>query len=167
MDRLNRGLGAIVDVLTMGPASKLCSLTGWRVGWLLGSEKVISGCKAIHGYSTYVAPPSPPSLDPETRNQSKEEPSPAGNENPESDSGAPSADFALCFVGWLARCRYCAPTVLQHGIAKALDGFTDFSFDGTSDLMKTNAEHFAKVLHDKGFEVYVPSQLPLPLPDFR
>jgi len=103
MAKLDRERGASVDVLTMGTASKLCSLTGWRVGWLLGSEQIISGCKAIHGYGTY-----------------------------------------------------CAPTVLQHGIGKALDGFSDFSFDGTSDLMKTNAKNFAQVLRDKGFEVYMP-----------
>ena len=40
----------------MGTASKLFSLTGWRVGWLIGSEEVIRGCRALHGFNTYCAP---------------------------------------------------------------------------------------------------------------
>ena len=43
-------------VLTVGTASKLCSLTGWRVGWLTGPPSVIDGCKALHGFTTYCAP---------------------------------------------------------------------------------------------------------------
>ena len=49
VDELNAMKSAAVKVLSMGTASKLCSLTGWRVGWLIGPEELIAGCKALHG----------------------------------------------------------------------------------------------------------------------
>ena len=49
VDELNAMKSAAVKVLSMGTASKLCSLTGWRVGWLIGPEELIGGCKALHG----------------------------------------------------------------------------------------------------------------------
>ena len=103
VDKLNEKTGSKVRVVTMGTASKLCSLTGWRVGWLLGDEDIISGCKALHGYSTY-----------------------------------------------------CAPSPLQHGIAKALDEFTDQSFDGTRDMMESNARKVVDALRGQGFNTYNP-----------
>ena len=56
VEDLNAEACARVKCLTMGTASKLCSLTGWRVGWLTGPEEIIKGAKAMHGYSTYCAP---------------------------------------------------------------------------------------------------------------
>ncbi|UPQ98109.1 pyridoxal phosphate-dependent transferase [Chloropicon primus] len=56
IEQLNEATGSSVEVLSMGTSSKLCSLTGWRVGWLVGPEHIINGCKALHGYSTYCAP---------------------------------------------------------------------------------------------------------------
>jgi N-succinyldiaminopimelate aminotransferase len=56
MRKLNKEKSTNVEVVTMGSASKLCSLTGWRVGWLFGPEHIISGCKAMHGFTTYCAP---------------------------------------------------------------------------------------------------------------
>merc|ERR1711977_5161 len=103
VDKLNEKTGSKVRVVAMGTASKLCSLTGWRVGWLLGDEDIISGCKALHGYSTY-----------------------------------------------------CAPSPLQHGIAKALDEFTDQSFDGTRDMMESNARKVVDALRGQGFNTYNP-----------
>lgn len=42
--------------LTVGTASKLFSLTGWRVGWVLGPAALLSGVRTVHSYSTFCAP---------------------------------------------------------------------------------------------------------------
>eukprot|EP01062_Namystynia_karyoxenos_P073657 TRINITY_DN70474_c0_g1_i1.p1 TRINITY_DN70474_c0_g1~~TRINITY_DN70474_c0_g1_i1.p1 ORF type:complete len:444 (+),score=142.04 TRINITY_DN70474_c0_g1_i1:76-1332(+) len=42
--------------LTMGGASKLLSLTGWRVGWVTGPADLITGLRAAQSYMTYSAP---------------------------------------------------------------------------------------------------------------
>eukprot|EP00937_MAST-01D_sp_MAST-1D-sp2_P005469 g5469.t1 len=42
--------------LSVGSASKLFSLTGWRVGWVLGPEPLVKPVKALHGFSVYCAP---------------------------------------------------------------------------------------------------------------
>ena len=43
-------------VITFGTASKLCSLTGWRVGWIIAPQKIIAGIKLIHSHETFCAP---------------------------------------------------------------------------------------------------------------
>ena len=43
--------------LTVGSASKLFSLTGWRVGWVLGNDPgLMAAVRAMHAYSIYCAP---------------------------------------------------------------------------------------------------------------
>jgi aspartate/methionine/tyrosine aminotransferase len=42
--------------LTLGTASKLFSLTGWRVGWVLGPSALLDGVRTVHSYSTFCAP---------------------------------------------------------------------------------------------------------------
>jgi N-succinyldiaminopimelate aminotransferase len=42
--------------LTVGTASKLFSLTGWRVGWVLGPAELLAGVRTLHSYSTFCAP---------------------------------------------------------------------------------------------------------------
>jgi aspartate/methionine/tyrosine aminotransferase len=43
--------------VVLGTASKLLSLTGWRVGWMIShNEKLIGACRALHAYATFCAP---------------------------------------------------------------------------------------------------------------
>ena len=42
--------------LTVGSASKMFSLTGWRVGWVTGPTELVAGVRAIHGYTSFSAP---------------------------------------------------------------------------------------------------------------
>ena len=42
--------------LTLGTASKLFSLTGWRVGWVTGPAALLAGVRTVHSYSTFCAP---------------------------------------------------------------------------------------------------------------
>eukprot|EP00667_Euglena_gracilis_P010989 EG_transcript_11207 len=44
--------------VTMGTASKLLSLTGWRVGWLTGPKDLIAPIRTIHSYVSFC-PPTP------------------------------------------------------------------------------------------------------------
>lgn len=43
-------------LITLGTASKLCSLTGWRVGWLIAPPAIVAACKLVHSHETYCAP---------------------------------------------------------------------------------------------------------------
>mmetsp|Transcript_12610 Transcript_12610/g.31846 ORF Transcript_12610/g.31846 Transcript_12610/m.31846 type:complete len:331 (+) Transcript_12610:309-1301(+) len=42
--------------VTLGTASKMFSLTGWRVGWITGPADLISAVRIVHAYSTFCAP---------------------------------------------------------------------------------------------------------------
>eukprot|EP00927_Polykrikos_kofoidii_P037645 TRINITY_DN3184_c0_g1_i1.p1 TRINITY_DN3184_c0_g1~~TRINITY_DN3184_c0_g1_i1.p1 ORF type:complete len:449 (+),score=44.82 TRINITY_DN3184_c0_g1_i1:143-1348(+) len=42
--------------LTIGSASKLLSLTGWRVGWVTGPDDLVEAIRMTHAYVTYCAP---------------------------------------------------------------------------------------------------------------
>ncbi|CAG9461652.1 unnamed protein product [Pedinophyceae sp. YPF-701] len=42
--------------LTLGTASKLLSLTGWRVGWLAGPPRMLQAAQRMHAYATFCAP---------------------------------------------------------------------------------------------------------------
>lgn len=44
--------------LAMGTASKLLSLTGWRVGWITGPAPLVAAVRTIHSYVTFC-PPTP------------------------------------------------------------------------------------------------------------
>ena len=44
------------NTITIGSASKLLSMTGWRVGWCVGPADVIRGIKVSSGYTTFAAP---------------------------------------------------------------------------------------------------------------
>ena len=41
--------------LTIGSAGKVYNLTGWRLGWAIGPDDLVSGVRAIHGYTTFAA----------------------------------------------------------------------------------------------------------------
>ena len=43
-------------LITLGTASKLCSLTGWRVGWIIAPAEISAACKLVHSHETYCAP---------------------------------------------------------------------------------------------------------------
>ena len=42
--------------VTIGTASKLLALTGWRVGWITGPPAVVAGVKTMKSYTTFCAP---------------------------------------------------------------------------------------------------------------
>lgn len=42
--------------LTVGSASKLFSLTGWRVGWIMGPEDLVTPSRTVHAYASFCAP---------------------------------------------------------------------------------------------------------------
>jgi aspartate/methionine/tyrosine aminotransferase len=42
--------------VTIGSASKLLNLTGWRVGWAVGPPTIIDAIKSAHGLMSYAAP---------------------------------------------------------------------------------------------------------------
>jgi len=48
--------GMAERTLTLGSASKLLSLTGWRVGWVLGHERYMAGVRTLHAATSYCAP---------------------------------------------------------------------------------------------------------------
>mmetsp|Transcript_3608 Transcript_3608/g.5592 ORF Transcript_3608/g.5592 Transcript_3608/m.5592 type:complete len:400 (-) Transcript_3608:43-1242(-) len=48
--------GMAERTLTVGSASKMFSLTGWRVGWIYGPEDLVSAVSTCHGYNSYCAP---------------------------------------------------------------------------------------------------------------
>ena len=44
------------QTITMGSASKLLSMTGWRVGWVTGPADLVRAIKMSSGYTTFAAP---------------------------------------------------------------------------------------------------------------
>ena len=42
--------------LTIGSASKLLSLTGWRIGWVTGPKDLVAAVRLVSGYATFCAP---------------------------------------------------------------------------------------------------------------
>lgn len=42
--------------LTIGSASKLLSLTGWRIGWVYGPPDLVKAASTIHAYTTFSSP---------------------------------------------------------------------------------------------------------------
>jgi aspartate/methionine/tyrosine aminotransferase len=49
--------GMAQRTLTLGTASKLLSLTGWRVGWIVSeNERLLTACCSVHSYATFCAP---------------------------------------------------------------------------------------------------------------
>ena len=48
--------GMAERTLTIGSASKLLSLTGWRVGWCVGPEPLVRGIACAHQHSSVCAP---------------------------------------------------------------------------------------------------------------
>lgn len=42
--------------LTIGTASKLLNLSGWRVGWIVGPTVLIEALRTMHSYATFCAP---------------------------------------------------------------------------------------------------------------
>jgi len=42
--------------VTVMTASKMFSVTGWRVGWAIGPEELIGACNLMHSFTTFCAP---------------------------------------------------------------------------------------------------------------
>lgn len=42
--------------LTIGSASKLLAMTGWRVGWVTGPAELVTAARTMHAYTTFCAP---------------------------------------------------------------------------------------------------------------
>eukprot|EP00931_Biecheleriopsis_adriatica_P065611 TRINITY_DN40112_c0_g1_i1.p1 TRINITY_DN40112_c0_g1~~TRINITY_DN40112_c0_g1_i1.p1 ORF type:complete len:409 (+),score=79.65 TRINITY_DN40112_c0_g1_i1:52-1278(+) len=42
--------------LSVGSASKLLAMTGWRVGWVTGPEDLVTAARTMHAYTTFCAP---------------------------------------------------------------------------------------------------------------
>ncbi len=42
--------------VTIGSASKMFSITGWRVGWVTGPKMMADAVRHVHGYTTFCAP---------------------------------------------------------------------------------------------------------------
>ena len=54
--RLRDAPGMAERTLTLGTSSKLLSLTGWRVGWVVAPPALLAGVRSMHSYSTFCAP---------------------------------------------------------------------------------------------------------------
>jgi aspartate/methionine/tyrosine aminotransferase len=54
--RLRDAPGMAERTITVGSASKLLSLTGWRVGWAIAPSALLDAPRALHSYVTYCAP---------------------------------------------------------------------------------------------------------------
>lgn len=48
--------GMYENTVTCGSLSKTYSITGWRLGWLVGPEKFVDGAKKVHDFLTVGAP---------------------------------------------------------------------------------------------------------------
>ncbi|CAN0072021.1 unnamed protein product, partial [Ectocarpus sp. 4 AP-2014] len=48
--------GMFERTVTLCSASKLFSLTGWRVGWALSTPELLRGLAVYHGHTSYCAP---------------------------------------------------------------------------------------------------------------
>merc|ERR1740130_502762 len=44
------------STVTIGSASKLLSLTGWRIGWVTGPEDLVKAVTTAHSYMSFCAP---------------------------------------------------------------------------------------------------------------
>jgi aspartate/methionine/tyrosine aminotransferase len=54
--RMMNATGMAERTVTIGTASKLLALTGWRVGWITGPAVVVAGVKTMKSYTTFCAP---------------------------------------------------------------------------------------------------------------
>lgn len=54
--RLRDAPGMTERTLTLGTSSKLLSLTGWRVAWVLGPPGLLRGVSSVHSYASFCAP---------------------------------------------------------------------------------------------------------------
>lgn len=145
--------------LTIGSASKLLSLTGWRIGWVSGPADLVKATATIHAYTSFSAA-GPLQVRGHRRTcicalsctystlRKASPPSPPPPQHTHTRSLARSHARRT-------HARITEDAHLQEGIAAALEAecATEANFEGRAELMHRNFETLSAALRRTGVEV--------------